>query len=124
LSVKVTTDLDNQRPPLWSGSDENTPQDLETRFNERCEELGRDQVHLSTIGQTRPAAGQIAMADKRAGVGVAFDAMAFHQDYAVPDWFAEVVPGVGGDRHPSLQREFLLLRHQAARASERRLWRR
>ena len=98
--------------------------DLEASFNKRCEELAREQVHLSEIGQTRPAAGQIAVPDERAGVGVAFDAMAFHQDYAVADGFAEVVPGIRGDRHhPSLEREIMRLRHQAARGSERRFCR-
>ena len=64
------------------------------------------------------------MPDERAGVGVTFDAVAFHQGYAAPSWFAEVVPAIGGDRHhPPFEREILLLRHQAARASERRFWR-
>ncbi len=35
------------------------------------------------------------------------------------------LPAIGGDRHdPSLEREIVRLRHQAARASERRFWRR
>jgi hypothetical protein len=64
------------------------------------------------------------MPDKRTCVCVAFDAMAFHQDYAVKGRFAEVVPAIGGDRHhPSLERE-IVRRHQAALASERRFWRR
>ncbi|WOH60168.1 hypothetical protein [Bradyrhizobium sp. BWC-3-1] len=37
------------------------------------------------------------MPDKRACMCVAFDAMAFHQDYAVKGRFAEVVPAIGGD---------------------------
>lgn len=98
---------------------------LEASFEERREEFGRDQVNLPEIGKTGPAACQIAVPDERAGVSVAFDAVAFHQSYAVPDWFAEVMPRVGGDRHhPSLERQIVLLRHQAARASERRFWRR
>lgn len=65
-----------------------------------------------------PAACQIAVPNERAGVSVAFDAVPSHQDYAVPSWFAKVVPAIGGERHyPSLQREILLLLHQAARAS-------
>ncbi|MCC8976024.1 hypothetical protein H8B01_37620, partial [Bradyrhizobium sp. Cham227] len=98
---------------------------LEASFEERREEFEWDQVDLPEIGQTGLAACQIAVPDERAGVSVAFDALAFHQDYAVPSWFAEVVPAIGSDRYyPSLQREILLLRHQAARASERRFWRR
>jgi hypothetical protein len=54
-------------------------------------------------------------------VGIAFDAVAFHQDYAVLGRFGEVVPAIGGDRHHlSLEREVVRMRHQAARASERR----
>jgi len=99
--------------------------DLEASFEERWEELAPDQVDLSEVRQARPAARKIAVPDERAGVGVAFDAVAFHQDYAVLSWFAEMVPAIGGDRHhPSLEREIVLLRHQAARASERRFWRR
>lgn len=65
------------------------------------------------------------MPDKRAGVGVSFHAMAFHQCNEVPGRFAEVVPAVGSDSHqPSLDREIVRLRHQAARANERRFWRR
>jgi hypothetical protein len=42
--------------------------------------------------------------DERAGVSVAFDAVAFHQNYAVLSWFAEVMPAIGGDcHHPSPQ---------------------
>ena len=94
---------------------------FEASFEERREEFGRDQVDLPEIGLARPAARQIAVPDERAGVGVAFDAMAFHQNDAVLDRFAEVVPRVGGDRrHLSLEREIVRLRHQAARASERR----
>ncbi|MCP1754067.1 MULTISPECIES: hypothetical protein [Bradyrhizobium] len=43
-------------------------------------------------------------------MGVAFDALAFHQDYAVLSWFAEVVPAIGGDRHdPPLERQIVPL---------------
>jgi hypothetical protein len=81
-------------------------------------------VDLPEIGQARSAAGEIAVPDERAGVGVALDAVALHQNNMVLDWFAEVVPRVGGDRHHlSLEREIVGLRHQAARASERRFWR-
>ncbi|WP_210191537.1 hypothetical protein, partial [Bradyrhizobium guangdongense] len=80
---------------------------------------------LPEIGQAGPTACQIAVPNERAGVGVAFDAVAFHQDYAVLSWFAEVVPAIGSDRNdPALERQIVLLRHQAARASERRFWRR
>jgi hypothetical protein len=59
--------------------------------------------------------------DECAGVGIAFDAMAFHQDYVVQGWFAEVMSAIGGDRHHrSFEREIVRLRHQAARVSERR----
>lgn len=81
-------------------------------------------MDLPEIGQAGTAACQIAVPYERAGVGVAFDAVTFHQDYALLSWFAELVPAIGGDRHyPSSQREILLL-HQAARARERRFWRR
>lgn len=67
----------------------------------------------------------MAVPNEWASVGVALDAVAYHQSYGVLDRFAEVVPGVGGDSHDaSPEREIMLLRHQAARASERRFWRR
>ncbi|MET4788421.1 hypothetical protein ABIF64_000599 [Bradyrhizobium japonicum] len=45
------------------------------------------------------------MPDKRAGVGVAFNTMAFHQHDPVLRRFAEVVTAIGGDRdHGALQR--------------------
>ncbi len=98
--------------------------DLEASFEERWEELAPDQVDLSEVRQAGPAACQIAVPDERAGVGVAFDAIVFHQSYAVLSRFAEVVPRVGGDRHDSsLERQIVRLRHQAARASVRRFWR-
>ena len=82
-------------------------------------------MNLPEIGQAWPAAGEIAVPDERAGVGVALDAVAFHQYNAVLERFAEVVRRIGGDRdHPFLEREIVVLRHQAARASERRFWRR
>ena len=81
-------------------------------------------MDLPEIGQAWPAAGEIAMPDERAGVGVAFDAVALHQDDAILQRFAEVVPRVGGHRrHLSLECEVVRLAHQAARANERRLWR-
>ncbi|WOH60224.1 hypothetical protein [Bradyrhizobium sp. BWC-3-1] len=65
------------------------------------------------------------MLDERAGVGVAFDAMAFHQHDPVLRRFAEVVIAIGGNcDHGALQREAVPLLHQAARANERRFWRR
>jgi len=64
------------------------------------------------------------MSDERAGVSIAFDTVAFHKDYALLSWFAEVVPAIGGDRHhPPLECQIVPLQHQAARASERRFWR-
>ena len=61
------------------------------------------------------------MTHERARVGVAFDAMSFHQDYALHDRFAEMMPAIGGNRHYlSVEREIGRLRHQAARTSERR----
>ena len=65
------------------------------------------------------------MLDERAGVGVAFDTMAFHQHDPILRRFAEVVTAIGRDRdHRALQRERVRLLHQAARANERRFWRR
>lgn len=64
------------------------------------------------------------MPDERAGVGVAFYAVAFHQNYAVLLRFAEMLPAIGGDPHHPLQQEIVGRQHQAARASERRFWRR
>jgi hypothetical protein len=58
-------------------------------------------VDLPEIGQAGPAACQIAVPDERAGVGVALDAVAFHQNDALLDWFAEVVPRVGLGPNPS-----------------------
>jgi hypothetical protein len=82
-------------------------------------------VDLPEIGQAGSAAGQIAMANEGAGVGVAFDAVAFHQNYAVLRRFGEMVPAIGGDRHhPPLERQIVRPPHQAARASERRFLRR
>jgi len=81
-------------------------------------------VDLPEIGQAWPTAGEITVLDERAGVGVALDAVALHQNDSILDRFAEVVPGAGGDRrHLSLKRAIVRLRHQAARASERRFWR-
>jgi hypothetical protein len=61
--------------------------------------------------------------DELAGVGVAFDAMAFHQHDPVLRWFAEVVTAIGGNcDHSALQGERGRLRHYAARANERRFW--
>jgi hypothetical protein len=97
---------------------------LEASLEERREEFGWDQVDLPEIGQAGPATCQIAVPDERTGVGVAFDAVARHQNDAILDRFAEVVPRVRGDRrHLSLEREIVRLRHQAAQASERRFWR-
>ncbi|MCS3893370.1 hypothetical protein M2171_002503 [Bradyrhizobium japonicum USDA 38] len=56
-------------------------------------------MDLPEIGQAGLSACQIAVPDERAGVGVAFDAVAFHQDYVLLSWLAEVVPAIGGDRH-------------------------
>jgi hypothetical protein len=53
--------------------------DVETSIREGCEELGRDQVNLPQIQEARLAAGEIAVPDERAGLSVAFDAMAFDQ---------------------------------------------
>src|SRR3954447_26129174 len=44
---------------------------LEARVREGGKELGRDQVDLPEIGQAWPAAGEIAVPDEWAGVGVA-----------------------------------------------------
>ena len=61
------------------------------------------------------------MPDERAGVGVAFYAVAFHQNYAVLNWFAETVPAIGRDRHdPPFERQVVRARHHAARAKARR----
>jgi hypothetical protein len=46
--------------------------------------------------------------DERAGVRVAFDAVVFHQNYAVLRRFAEAVPAIGRHRHhPSVEREIV-----------------
>ena len=50
-----------------------------------------------------------------AGVGVAFDAMPFHEDYPVLRRLAEAVLAIGRDsHHRSFEREIMLLRHLAA----------
>src|SRR4051794_19908455 len=51
----------------------------EARIREGGEELGRDQVNLPEIGRRGWPAGEIAVPDKRAGVGVVFHTMAFQQ---------------------------------------------
>ncbi|WP_377828871.1 hypothetical protein ACFKHW_00065 [Bradyrhizobium lupini] len=99
--------------------------DLKAGIREGCKELGRKQVNLSKIGQARSAAGEIAVPDESAGVGVAFDAMSFHQHDPVLRRFAEVVTAIGGNCDDgALQREAVPLLRQAARANERRFWRR
>ena len=99
--------------------------DLEAGSREGCKEIGRDQVNLPEIGYARLSTGAIAMPDKLAGVGVVFDTMAFHQHDPVLRRFAELVTAIGGDRdHRALHRESARLCHQAARANERRFWRR
>lgn len=99
--------------------------DLEIGLRKGCEELEWDQVDLPQIGKSGSAAGEIAVPHEGTGMGVAFDAVAFHQEYAVLCRLAEVVPAIGGDRHhPSLERQIVATRRQAARASERRFWRR
>lgn len=51
--------------------------------------------------------------------------MTFHQNDLIPWHFAEVVTAIRGDRsHNALQRERVRRRHQAARANQRRFWRR
>nr|WP_312015834.1 hypothetical protein [Bradyrhizobium liaoningense] len=98
--------------------------DLEAIREKGCEELGRDQVDLPQIWEAGLVTGQIAVPDERAGVGITFHAMAFHQHYVVLCRFAEVVPAISGDRHhPSFEREVVRVRHQAALASERRFCR-
>ncbi len=53
-------------------------------------------------------------ADRRAGMGVAFDAMAFPQNDLIP-WRPEIVPAMGaGPNHPSLEREIVRVQHQPA----------
>jgi hypothetical protein len=42
--------------------------------------------------------------DERVGVRIAFYAVAFHQDYAVLDRFAETVPAIGGNRHMRIRK--------------------
>ncbi|WP_158091519.1 hypothetical protein [Bradyrhizobium canariense] len=62
------------------------------------QELGRHQVNLPEIGEAGLPAGDIAVPDKRPGVGVAFDPVAFHQHDLVLLRFAEAVTAIGGDR--------------------------
>ena len=48
------------------------------------------------------------MPDKRAGVGVTFHTMTFHQNNLIPCRLAEVVPAIGSHRnHPSLKRKVI-----------------
>jgi hypothetical protein len=82
-------------------------------------------VNLPEIGQAWPAAGKVTVPDEWAGVGVALDAVAFHQHDPILRGLAEVVTAIGGNcDHCALQGERVRLRHQAARANERRFWRR
>ncbi|MGY4629860.1 hypothetical protein ACVWY3_007616 [Bradyrhizobium sp. USDA 4486] len=99
--------------------------DREASFPEVRKSLRCDQVNLPQIGKPGPATGEVSVPDKRTGVGVTFDTMAFHQNDLIPWRLAEVVPAIGSHRnHPSLKRKVERVRHQAARASERRFWRR
>jgi len=51
--------------------------------------------------------------------------VAFYQNDLIPWRLSELVAAIGSYRdHPSLEREIVRPRHQAARASERRFWRR
>jgi hypothetical protein len=50
----------------------------EAGIREGREELGWDQVNLPQIGKVRLTTGEIAVPDERAGVGIPFDATAFH----------------------------------------------
>ncbi|MBB4264178.1 hypothetical protein GGD64_008250 [Bradyrhizobium sp. CIR3A] len=97
----------------------------EASFPEVRQSLQCDQVDLPQIGKPGATTGEVSVPDKRTGVGVTFDTMAFHQNDLIPWRLAEVVPAIGSHRnHPSLKRKVVRVRHQAARASERRFWRR
>ena len=71
--------------------------DLEAGIKKGRQELGWDQMELPELGQA--ATDKVAVPNERAGVGVAFDAVAFHQDYAVKGRFAEVVPTMLSERN-------------------------
>ena len=71
--------------------------DLEAGIKKGRQELGWDQMKLPELGQA--ATDKVAVPNERAGVGVAFDAVAFHQDYAVKGRFAEVVPTMLSERN-------------------------
>lgn len=71
--------------------------DLEAGIKKERQELGWDQMELPELGQA--ATDKVAVPNARAGVGVAFDAVAFHQDYAVKGRFAEVVPTMLSERN-------------------------
>ncbi|WP_407123395.1 hypothetical protein [Bradyrhizobium sp. STM 3561] len=76
-------------------------------------------------GATSSRSGRTAypISNCRTGVGVAFDTVAFHQNDLIPWRLSEVVTAIGSHRnHPSLARKVERVRHQAARASERRFW--
>ncbi|MGY3442767.1 hypothetical protein ACVW17_002768 [Bradyrhizobium sp. USDA 4473] len=76
--------------------------DCEAGFPEVRKSLRCDQVNLPQIGKPGATTGEVSMPDKRTGVGVTFDTMAFHQNDLIPWWLAEVVPAIGGYRnHPS-----------------------
>lgn len=72
------------------------------------------------MGSGEPAAdweaglvkGEVSLPDKRAGVGIAIDTMAFHQKDLIPCRLAEVMAGISGYcNHPSLEREVVRMRH-------------
>src|SRR5689334_25400494 len=67
----------------------------------------------------RPPAGEIPVPNGRAGVGVSFDAMAFHQEYVALRRLAEMMPAVGGhgDDRP-FESDIVHPHSQAARAKE------
>jgi hypothetical protein len=85
---------------------------VEAGFSESYEQLAGNEVDLSEIGKPGLAAGETAVPDECAGVGIAFNTMAFHQHDPILRRFAEVVTAIGGDRdHVALERERVRLRH-------------
>lgn len=54
-----------------------------------------DQVNLPEVEEAGSATGEIAGPNECAGVGVAFDAVAFQQHDRALRWFAEAVTAIG-----------------------------
>jgi hypothetical protein len=74
--------------------------DLVSGLSQGLEKLGRDQVNRPQIGKARLPACEVPVSNEGARMGIALDAMAFHQhDDVALRRLAEMVNPIGGDRY-------------------------